>query len=214
TEQISEIKKEIYTIKIKELKSELANDIDNLTTVTEDFSSVKRSFIQTKERLKNEITNLMKRGNINLGAGVIITIIAVISLWLSLNDFYIGMKTIDYKNTTEMLTAILPRLSLVLLIEIFAYFFLRLYKIGLEDIKYYQNELTNVESKLIAMEASYITNNPIAMKLAIEELVKTERNFVLKKGETTVELEKAKSESESMKTIINAVPSLFKQKGK
>ena len=51
-------------------------------------------------------------------------------------------------------------------------------------------------------------------KIALESLLATERNFIMKKGETTVELERAKSESESVKSIIKAVPNLFKNNGK
>ena len=106
----------------------------------------------------------------------------------------------------------LPRLSFVFIIELFAYFFLRLYKEGLDEIKYFQNELTNIESKLISVEVAYITKNDKTMKESLSILAKTERNFILKKGETTVELERAKSESENMQNILKAIPTFLKNK--
>jgi len=45
----------------------------------------------------------------------------------------------------------LPRVSLVILVEVFAYFFLRLYKESLDDIKYFQTEITRVEMKTLAL---------------------------------------------------------------
>ncbi len=59
-----------------------------------------------------------------------------------------------------------------------------------------------------------MSKNDEVIKIAITTLLQTERNFVLKKGETTVELERVKSESENMQNIIKAVPSLFKNQGK
>jgi len=38
-----------------------------------------------------------------------------------------------------------------MLIELFAYFFLKLYKSDLSEIKYFQNELTNVEMRYAAV---------------------------------------------------------------
>ncbi|WP_315983120.1 hypothetical protein [Aliamphritea spongicola] len=76
---------------------------------------------------------------------------------------------------------LLPRILLVIFLEIFAYFFLRLYKDGLSEIKYFQNELTNLESKLIALETSYLTKNLASINKSVESLLKTERNFVLEK---------------------------------
>ena len=48
------------------------------------------------------------------------------------------------------------------------------------------------------------------MKDSLNVLVQTERNFILKKGETMVELERAKSESENMQNILKSIPKLFK----
>ena len=76
------------------------------------------------------------------------------------------------------------RVSIALFIQTFAYFFLRLYKTSLEDIKYYQNEITNIESRWLALATA--KDKPEFIKPAIDSLLKTERNFVLKKGESTL----------------------------
>jgi hypothetical protein len=59
-----------------------------------------------------------------------------------------------------------------------------------------------------------MTKNEEGIKLAVESLSKTERNFILEKGQATVELEKAKSESELTRNIIKTIPSFFKKAGK
>jgi hypothetical protein len=83
-----------------------------------------------------------------------------------------------------------PRVSLVLLIELFAYFFVRLYKESLGGIKHFQNELTNVESKQIALEAALDRNTPELRSQVGQAMSGTERNFILNKDQTTVDIER------------------------
>ncbi len=185
------------------------------------LESLKKSFENIINRLRREVSDLRLRANVNLVIGGSITASGLYFLGITAEmmikpDFLI--HEIDGKKISKELSEILltygPRILLVIFIEMFAYFFLRLYKIGLDEIKYFQNEITNVESKLIAVEVAYITKNDEAMKKALNVLVQTERNFILRKGETTVELERAKSESENMQNILKAIPSFLRNKGK
>lgn len=169
-------------------------------------------------RLRREITDLRLRSNINLLIGMSITAGGLYLLWdtISMVDASQLLKQLasegnesNAKFIKNLTLPIIPRFSLVIFIEIFAYFFLRLYKNGLSEIKYFQNELTNLESKLVAVEFSYITNNEEGLKASIEALSKTERNFVLEKGQTTVELERAKSDSELTKNLVKTIPRIM-----
>jgi hypothetical protein len=65
-------------------------------------------------------------------------------------------------------------------------FFLRLYRHNLFETKYFQNEATNAEFRLISLMAATIHSDQKLLERVCLELVKTERNFILKKGETTV----------------------------
>ncbi|WP_447763725.1 hypothetical protein [Pseudomonas reinekei] len=172
------------------------------------------------ERLKREIADLRLRSNINLIIGMSITTVGVYLLWntVSMIDTSVLLKMLasegqesNQKFIKNLVLPLVPRVLLVIFVEVFAYFFLSLYKSGLSEIKYFQNELTNIESKLVAVEFSYLAKNQDGVKLAIESLSKTERNFILEKGQTTVELEKAKSESELTRNIIKTIPSFFKK---
>lgn len=172
-------------------------------------------------RLRREIADLRLRSNVNLLIGMTITAGGLYLLWttVSIVDSSELLKQLasegdesNYKFIKNITLPLIPRVMLVVFVEVFAYFFLRLYKNGLSEIKYFQNELTNVESKLAAVEFSFITNNSDGLKISIESLSKTERNFVLEKGQTTVELERAKSESELTRNIIKAIPAFFKKR--
>ncbi|WP_277757991.1 hypothetical protein [Pseudomonas sp. A34-9] len=175
------------------------------------------------ERLKREISDLRLRSNTNLLLGMAITAGGLWLLWstVSMVDASELLKALasegaesNSKFLKNLILPIVPRVLLVLFVEVFAYFFLRLYRNGLSEIKYFQNELTNVESKLAAIEFAYVTKNQAALKTAIEALSRTERNFVLEKGQTTVELEKAKSDSELTRNIVRTIPKMFERNNK
>ncbi|WP_442498986.1 hypothetical protein [Methylobacter sp. sgz302048] len=186
----------------------------------ERFSSSSKGII---ERLQREISDLRLRSNINLLIGMTITACGLYLLWstVSMVDASQLLKQLasegdesNGKFLKNLILPILPRILLIIFVEVFAYFFLSLYKNGLSEIKYFQNELTNVESKLVSVEFSYITGCQESLKSSLNALSHTERNFVLEKGQTTVELEKARSESELTRNIIKTIPNLFRQKNK
>lgn len=78
-----------------------------------------------------------------------------------------------------------PRLTLVAVIELFSYFFLRLYKQAIDEIRYFQNEITNIELKL---SAAVITQkiSPTKPNVVISALAATERNFLVSKDKRIV----------------------------
>lgn len=141
-------------------------------------------FIQMNSRLEGEVQNLAKRGNINLILGMATTLTGLSLLGYSVFNAPALTSIIDLAGH------FIPRISLVLLIEVFAYFFLKLYKQGLSEIKYFQNEITNIESKFLALRLSSESGQGDCIKEVVAKLLTTERNFVLEKGQTTIELER------------------------
>lgn len=201
--------------KIEELYKNQTDKLKNDLIKSLGINNIKESFSVIVKRFENELSILRRRSSINLSIGIFITILALAALFYSIHEFYIDLKLLNAEQSLqEILILLFPRLSIVIFIEIFAFFFLRLYAKSLDEIKYFQNELTNIESKLISAEIAYITDDKESLKKSLYSLSKTERNFILKKGETTVELERAKSESENMQNIIKAIPDLFKNKVK
>lgn len=207
--------KSIFEKEANDLKSELKESLS-----VERLTEASRDIIQ---RLRREISDLRLRSNINLLIGMSITAGGLYLLWttVSMVDASDLLKKLasegnesNGKFLKNLVLPLAPRILLVVFVEIFAYFFLRLYKEGLSEIKYFQNELTNVESKLSAVQFSHLTGNQDALKVAIESLSKTERNFVLEKGQTTVELEQAESESELTRNIIRTIPDFLKKSNK
>ena len=111
--------------------------------------SARRTTEETRNRLLEEVSALTKRSNVNLmiGLGGSGTAIALLAYVVLVSGFALPESSLAFLDLA-------PKVSLAVLIELVAFFFLRLYKSGLEDIKYYQNELTDVESRYVAMRAS------------------------------------------------------------
>jgi hypothetical protein len=81
----------------------------------------------------------------------------------------------------------------------------------LADIKYFQNEMTNVESKTLALRTAIEQNNKEMLKAAVAALALTERNYILKKDETTVDLQRAKAEREGFTEMTGKVFEAIKE---
>jgi hypothetical protein len=216
-ELIKDLKDGFYTDSTKEfLSDQIAKHRESVEKNTNTLL-LDKTIKETKARLSLEIRNQGLRSNLNLVIGMVVTSIGVYLLWDMVSA--LGATTIltqagildsvFYKN---MILRFVPRISLVLFIEIFAYFFLRLYKEGLSEIKYFQNELTNVDLKFVALVASNILTLNDAMIDVIKEYGKTERNYILKKGQTTVDLERNRLDGEVVNKIITAFPKIFNSK--
>ncbi|WP_151964987.1 hypothetical protein [Acinetobacter soli] len=183
---------------IKQLKDMISND--NLEDILE--SKISRTY----ERLNLERESLSRRGNFNLMIGMFLSVGGLIIL---------GYSVLNYSHNgslEDLLIFVIPKISFVLLIELFAYFFLNLYKKSLEDIKYYQNEITNVEAKYLALQMAKSLNNHKMISSILDQLVKTERNFVLEKDQSTIELEKERINSHNANNTLQAIKDIFQSK--
>lgn len=108
---------------------------------------IRRSFDSASNRLRDELAVLNRRGNLNLVIGTLTTLAAV---WLLI---YTAMgHNSEFLTFPSLLSYYIPRISTVAFVEIFAFFFLRLYKSGLVEMKYYQNELTTLALAEVAVE--------------------------------------------------------------
>ncbi|SFK97985.1 hypothetical protein SAMN04488518_11332 [Pseudovibrio ascidiaceicola] len=153
-------------------------------------------------RFNKEISRLETRGMFNLIIGVAATSIS--SLIIGISVF-----TIEAQDLLSSLSTLIPRVLLSLLIQSFAVFFLRLYSQSLRDIKYYQNEYTNVEMRVAALdileEAQIQDEDKILSAATI--LLNTERNFILKKDESTVDLQKHKTDAHMQEQLFELLKS-------
>lgn len=144
-------------------------------------------------RLSNEIVSLRKSASVNLAVGASVSLIGIIVLT---GFIYLSTAELAHLSATDVAIRFVVRISLAIFIQLLAYFFLRLYRSSLFEIKYFQNEATNAQFRLLSLLTALRQNDPKLIDKICTELVKTERNFVLKKGETTVGLQRETIERE------------------
>lgn len=199
----------------KKISAEAGNSLisDLQKKVTEEVITqthereIARNFEETRNRLSLEIAALGRRGNLNLILGIVTTVSGLILLAM-----FVFTQIEMPKEAVPFAMHFLPRLTLVLFIEIFAYFFLRLYKSSLAEIKYFQNELTNVEQKHVALITVIKYGESAVRNEVISKFASTERNHVLEKEQTTVALEKSRIEKESLSEVAKHMADMLSKK--
>lgn len=103
-------------------------------------------------RLDQEIATLSRRANLNLVIGVLTTAAAVGLL------IYMVLGNEQFpSDLSGLLSYYIPRVTIVVFVEIFSYFFLRLYKSNLEEIKYYQSQITDIYRHQVAHSVAVLS---------------------------------------------------------
>lgn len=167
-----------------------------------------RRFDDSRKRLLSELESLGRRGNLNLTLGAVTTVIGLTMLGATVFTGAAGSNDV-----WSFVSHFLPRITLVLMIELFAYFFLSLYKGSLAEIKYFQNELTNIESKQVALNAAVHAGDASIVSQILLRIADTERNNVFSKDLTTVELERARLDDKSKMDFAKIIADVFPKRG-
>jgi len=172
-----------------------------------EFQSINNTFEESKARLYLEISRLERKSNFNLSLGGITTIIGISLLWYAVFSHPQVVSSVE-----GFAIAFLPRLSVVILLQVFSFFFLKLYKSNLSEVKYFQNEITNVELRQIAVNAAMERAKDDQWKDLLVILLNTERNRILEKGQTTIDIEHARIDGNTgaIEMLTKLVP-LFKK---
>jgi hypothetical protein len=148
--------------------------------------SVSETLNATRARLLRELEALSFRGNLNLTIGIVITTIGIGFLVY----FVVYKQSAPSAGEGSMLylARFLPRLSLVVVIEVFAYFFLGLYKSSLSEIKYFQDELTRLDSRALGLGLlNTISDQPTASAVIFKltESDRSQRDIPLPQQDST-----------------------------
>lgn len=207
-----------YGVTLPENTKDLVGDMPgNVSAERDTFPSPARpsaegstsSFDRTFNRITQEISALSRRNNLNLVFGFAAALGGIILIAISIYGGENHPKTMD-----EFFMQFGPRLSLAVFVEVFAYFFLGLYKQGLMEIKYYQNELTNIECKSIALNESKSELLATTRAEVIKQISLTERNGILEKDQTTAPIQMAKFEHEAHTGLLSTLASALRPSSK
>lgn len=173
---------------------------EKAAVVEEKVIDVEQLIRRSLARLEAEISEVRRRGGINLAMGMSITLIG-----LGILGYAVYAAPPVQSSPSELAAYFLPRLSLALVTEMFAYFFLRLYKISMTETKYFQNELTGAEARALSILMSSSQDSATLVASVAKSLAGLDRNHVLERGQTTVEIEQARVEAESMRGLTAAM---------
>ncbi|MGY5801884.1 hypothetical protein ACXHMN_11155 [Rhizobium sp. LEGMi12c] len=160
-------------------------------------------------RLTDALDSLERRANLNLIFGIVISIAGTTLLW-----YFILLSTAEISeniNIESLAIRFTMRLSIVIFVQIFSYFFLRLYRYSIFETKYFQNELTNLEYRYAAFVAAIGSGDKKLLSTIATELSKTERNFILKKGETTINLQREQLELAQESALIEKITAMVRR---
>jgi len=154
----------------KDLEKRYADSIVNEAQVKQ----IRAGIEGTSHRLRSEINALSRRGNLNLVFGTLTTVVAV-----GLLAYMVFTAHIQPVDMASVLAHFIPRISTAAFIEIFSFFFLQLYKSSLSEIKYYQNELTSLELKGLALETALLRTESAIIPSIADHLARTDRNLMV-----------------------------------
>ncbi|EPM4854011.1 hypothetical protein ACTIRA_004609 [Vibrio parahaemolyticus] len=221
----SEVRRKLFFSSLKSLttqleaqvseEKELSKNTPKKETKDPSFDTIQlgRSFTN---RINTEIEQLSRRANLYITFGSLITIAAGVILFYVVNDItqLVSIRADTNSNAISSTDwfSLISRFSIVIFVEIFAFFYLRLYKEMMINIKYYQNEITNIEMKMLAIhtiDQQSLTNSE-ATNSIINSLANCERNFVIDKGKTTIDIERTKVENSFTNSVFNNIHKLTK----
>ena len=156
---------------------------------------------RTSVRLIAAKESVARRSNINLYLGIVVTTAGVAALVY----FLPAMRGNTNSTTAQFLFSFLPRVTLILVLEIFAYFFLNLYRSMAEDVKYYHNEISNVDARCLAAKLAVIKGNEASFTHVVQSLATTERNVILHENDLTPDLKRRQLEQMPLTELLREV---------
>lgn len=162
-------------------------------------------FHGTHDRLAAELRRLERRSNLNLVFGVVISAAACAVL-----VYLISREHPEFNGTAGVLAFYLPRITTTALIETIAYFFLRLYRETLAEIKFYQNQRTSLTSFEVAWRVSPWPDSTQITSVVVAQLMNFDPN------KRSLQIPESKTDSdqttELTKLLLNTIADSIKSK--
>lgn len=179
-----------------------------------------------RNRIKQEIRAQGRKANTNLGMGVLTAFLGM---------GFLGWLAFDTSNASNRLAEAIAaraggeadapaalstphpmlywgqfgaKVALSVSANIFSLFFLSTYRRNLTEIKYFQNELTNVESHLVALYFAMERKFTDTEKKLLIRLSEVERNFILRRGETTADIQIKDMDTKEISALVGLAAQL------
>lgn len=138
----------------------------------------REALLMSRRRLFEESRRLAARSSSNLTTGIIISSLVVLFL---ITLIFVVKPNITREEPYSFWVFYGPRFTLVVVLQLLAGFFLRLFVRNERDIQKNKNEITNLELRLAA--GMMVGSNKTKLAELAGYLIKEERNFVITKKE-------------------------------
>ena len=142
---------------------------------------------RTRRRLADEQSRTRRGGDVNLAIGSSTAVLGIAALFLFVESTQSFLGGTAPKGLIE---GFLPRLSIVLIVEALAFFFLRLYSKSLKEIKFFQNEITNIDAQIASLTAAIHLWDKRTLEVMILNISQTERNPDVQNSQVVLESER------------------------
>jgi len=188
----------------------IQNTFDRQFNANATINNASEAFQRVIARLSAAAEEVRKRANVNLIMGTAASVIGLMFLVY----FVLAFGPLPTETWQETLVRSIPRLSLVIIIEFLGYFFLGLYRLGTYEVKFFQNEITNVELWAATYLHAMREGDKELGKEIVKKLLNVERNFILKKGETTAFAPESTDERSGLLSDLRALAELARKSKK
>lgn len=164
-------REEIVNLLVSKIESQSNDEIINKILKNKKENDLMSMFEQKYEFLILDLTNIISvqnnKANVNLLLGIISAVSGVTFLAFSFVaiDFSLDIPLSVFAMN------FLPKLSIVLIIETLSFFFLKLYKKSLDEVKYFSNQLTGIRLRLLSFETALLLEDKELIKENILNLM-------------------------------------------
>ena len=156
------------------------------------------------EKLSQKIYN---RSSSYIFMGSLIALIGIIYFSFQ------SVQILENSMGMEMLISFIPRIGALVFIELIAFFFLKQYRVTIDDFKYYESIKRQREANLFIFKI-HIEDEDLVKKENIESLLKSLELFqnpsLLKANETTESIENRKYSNQELDILNNIISQLGK----
>jgi hypothetical protein len=185
-----------------------------------ELDPVELEFGKYLERSRGAATTAQRRPNALLFIGTAIAVVGLAFFFITLPGFHFGafspsdlqagqvsLQSLDVWTTGLQL---LPRLLMLVFIQLLAGFFLKQYRASMEDFRYYESILRNREAQYLSYVLRKHSEDKKSLISFSKEIMEDRPLGILSKGQTTAILEAQRMERNEFASVLDVLAELVK----
>lgn len=182
-------------------------------------NSIEANFALYITRSQDAARVAQRRPNALLFVGTIVAVSGLLFFVLTLPGSRLGILIPENTNVTaqDFWSAglqLLPRLLMLIFIQVLAGFFLRQYRSSMEDFRYYESVLRHREAQYLSYTLRKHLNDKKALLKFSDDILKDQQFGLLARGQTTASLEAQRAEANEFGSLYERFANLFARQEK